>query len=149
VIDAWYDTLGEKLNSIPRRFVFNVVETGSSEHADTHEVRVVVSIASPDPSVPVPIDRHSKRSTLVACIAANGYRMKPFLIVDLATVDSKCRSTATIPRTCSSPLSQSLHNDPLIPTVGKRGVLPSDLGASDPVRLRGDCPAPVGCPIGS
>jgi hypothetical protein len=32
----------------------------------------------PDPSVPVSYDRFSKRSTFVACIAADGFRMKPF-----------------------------------------------------------------------
>jgi hypothetical protein len=48
----------------------------------------VVLIDDPDPSVPVPVNRHTKRSTLTACIAADGYRMKPFVIVDRATVEA-------------------------------------------------------------
>jgi hypothetical protein len=52
-------------------------------------VTVVVPIDYPDPSVPVPVNRHTKRSTLTACIAADGYRMKPFVIVDRATMEAE------------------------------------------------------------
>jgi hypothetical protein len=71
-----------------RRFVFNVDETGCSEHIDSHEVTVVVPIDYPDPSVPVPVNRHTQRWTFRACIAADGYWMKPFMIVDRATVEA-------------------------------------------------------------
>jgi hypothetical protein len=86
-IDAWYDILSEKLMCDSRGFVFNVDETGCSEHIDSHEVTVVLPIDYPDPSVPVPVNCHTKRSTLTACIAADGYRMKPFVIVDRATME--------------------------------------------------------------
>jgi hypothetical protein len=43
------------------------------------------------PSVPVPVDRHSKRSTLTACIAADGSRMKPFVIVQRATAEAELK----------------------------------------------------------
>jgi hypothetical protein len=51
--DAWYNILSEKLMGVSRRFVFNVDETGCSEHIDSREVIVVVPIDYPDPSVPV------------------------------------------------------------------------------------------------
>jgi hypothetical protein len=88
-IDAWYNILSEKLLGVSRRFVFNVDETGCLEHIDSHEVTIVVPVDYPDPSVPVPVNRHTERSTLTACIAADGYWMKPFLIVDRATVEAE------------------------------------------------------------
>jgi hypothetical protein len=33
-IDAWYNILSEKLMGVSRRFVFNVDETGCSEHIE-------------------------------------------------------------------------------------------------------------------
>jgi hypothetical protein len=88
-IDAWYNILSEKLIGVSRRFVLNVDETGCSEHIDSHEVTVMVPIDYPDLSVPVPVNRHARRSTLTACIAADGYRMKPFVIVDRAIVEAE------------------------------------------------------------
>jgi hypothetical protein len=88
-MDAWYDILSEKLMGISWRFVFNVDQTGWSEHIDSHEVTIVLPIDDPDPSVPVPVNRHTKRSSLTACIAADGYRMKPFVIVDRAIMEAE------------------------------------------------------------
>jgi hypothetical protein len=45
---------------VSQRFVFNVDETGCSEHFNGHEVTVVLPIDYPDPSVPVPVKRHTK-----------------------------------------------------------------------------------------
>jgi hypothetical protein len=88
-MDPWYATLAERVDGIPRRFVFNVDKTGCSEHADSHEVRAVVPIEYLHPSVPVPVGRHSKRSRLTACVAADGHRMKPFLIVQRVTAEAE------------------------------------------------------------
>jgi hypothetical protein len=85
--DAWYNILSEKLMGVSRRFVFNVEETGCSERIDSHEVTIAVPTDYPDPSVPVPVNCHTKRSTLKACIAVDGYEMEPFVILDRATVD--------------------------------------------------------------
>jgi hypothetical protein len=90
-IEAWFNKLEEKVQGIPRAFVFNVDETGCSEYSDSREVRALVPIDYPAPSVPVPVNRHSKRSTLTACIAADGFRAKPFLIVSRATAENELR----------------------------------------------------------
>jgi hypothetical protein len=58
--DACYNILSQKLMGVSRRFVFNVDETGCSEHIDGHEATVVLPIDYPDPSVPVPVNRHTK-----------------------------------------------------------------------------------------
>jgi hypothetical protein len=73
--DAWYDIISEKLMGVSRRFVLNVDETGCSEHIDSHEMTIVVPIDYPDRSVPVRVNHRTQRSTLAACIAADGYRM--------------------------------------------------------------------------
>jgi hypothetical protein len=88
---------------ISPRFVFNVDEFGCSSHIDGHEATIVVPIDYPDPSVPVPVNRHTKRSALTACIAADGCWMKPFVIADRATVEAEGDSTDTTARMCSSP----------------------------------------------
>jgi hypothetical protein len=90
-IDAWLTKLEEKVQGIPRAFVFNVDETGCSEYSDSRKVRALVPIDYPAPSVPVPVNRHSKRSTLTACIAADGFRARPFLIVSRITAENKRR----------------------------------------------------------
>jgi hypothetical protein len=87
-MDASYNILSEKLMGDFRRFVFNVDETCCSEHIDSHGVTVVLPIDYPDPLVPAPVNGHTKRSTLTACIAADGYRMERFVIVDQSTVEA-------------------------------------------------------------
>jgi hypothetical protein len=83
-IDAWYNILREEQMGISRRFLFNVNKIGCSEHIDNPEVIIVLLIDYPDPLVPVLVNRHAKRSKLTACVAADGYRMKLFVIVDRA-----------------------------------------------------------------
>jgi hypothetical protein len=90
-IEAWFRELAIEVAGIPRAFVLNVDETGCSDCSDKREVRVVAPIDYPEPSVPVPYDRHSKRSTLVACIAADGFRLKPFVIVHRATAEKELK----------------------------------------------------------
>jgi hypothetical protein len=80
-ISAWFNRFSSIVDDISREFVFNMDETECSDHIDSREVRVIAPIDYPDPSVPVPHDRHSKHSTFIACIAADGCRMKPFAIV--------------------------------------------------------------------
>jgi hypothetical protein len=74
---------------VSRRFVFNVDETGCSEHIGNHEVTTVVPIDYADPLVPVPVNRHTKGSILRTCIASDGHRMKLFVIVNRATVEAE------------------------------------------------------------
>jgi hypothetical protein len=46
----------------------------------------VVPADDPEPIVPVPVNRHNKRSTLTSWMSADGFDMKPFVIVDRSTV---------------------------------------------------------------
>jgi hypothetical protein len=86
---AWLKRPNSIVDPVPGEFLFNMDETGCLDHFNSREVRVIVSIDYGEPSVPVPFDRHSKRSTLVAYTAADGFRMKPFGIADRVTAEKK------------------------------------------------------------
>jgi hypothetical protein len=90
-IETWFDELELKIQGIPREFVFKRDETGCSEHPDRREVRALGPMCYARASLPVPMDRHSKRSTLTACIAADGFRAKPFIIVSRAATEAELR----------------------------------------------------------
>jgi hypothetical protein len=88
-INRWYEELKEKVREIPASFVFNVDESGCCEYADARELRVLVPDDYEHDTIPVPVDRNTKRSTLVACITADGFRFKPFIIVDRVTAEKE------------------------------------------------------------
>jgi hypothetical protein len=66
-------------------------ETDCSDYIDSREVRVIAPIAYPEAWIAVPYDRHSKGSTFVACIAADGARMNPFVIVPRVTTEKELK----------------------------------------------------------
>jgi hypothetical protein len=88
-ISEWFDRLSSLVDSIPREFAFNMDENGSSDDTDSREVRVLARIAYPEPWIAVPSERHSKRSTFVACIAADGLRMRAFVILPRVTAEKE------------------------------------------------------------
>jgi hypothetical protein len=88
-ISAWFERLNYMVDGVPREFLFNMDKEGCFDHSDGRDGRVVVPIDYGEPSVPVPFDRHSKRSTFVARIAADGFRTKPFAIVDCVTAEKE------------------------------------------------------------
>jgi hypothetical protein len=92
--DAWYNIRSEKLMGVSRRFVFNVDETGCSEHIDSHEVTIGVPIEYPDPSVPVPVNRHTKRSILTAWSESSAphHNIEAFLRIGLVPFEEPLRS---------------------------------------------------------
>jgi hypothetical protein len=87
VFTEWYVSLADTIRDVPRRFVFNVDETGCPEFSDRREQKVIVPSDFRGNATPLPVDRHSKRSTLTACIAADGSLLRPFVIVDRVTIE--------------------------------------------------------------
>jgi hypothetical protein len=87
VLTEWYKEQARRVEGVPRQFVFNVDETGCCDYADRREFRVLVPAACDALSIPVPVNRHSKRSRLTAWIAADGNRMRPFVIVERVTAE--------------------------------------------------------------
>jgi hypothetical protein len=84
--------LGRRIAGVPRQFVFNVDETECSNFSDKPETTMLVSSIYEARSVRIPVDRHAKRSTLTACIAADGYRARPFVIVERHTAEMELSS---------------------------------------------------------
>jgi hypothetical protein len=48
---------------------------------------MIVTTSWQDENVAVPFDRKSKRASMAVCIAADGWLMKPFVVVHRATVE--------------------------------------------------------------
>jgi hypothetical protein len=88
-ISAWFERLNFMVYAVPHEFFFNMDETGCSGYSDGREVRAIVPIDFGEPSIPVPFDRHSKCSTIMAYIAVDGFRMKPFAILDRITAEKE------------------------------------------------------------
>jgi hypothetical protein len=66
---------------MPCQFVFNVDDTGPSDFGDKWETMVVIPSTDEARLARIPADRHGKRSILTACLAADGYRTRPFVNV--------------------------------------------------------------------
>jgi hypothetical protein len=91
-IREWFDRLSSVVDGIPRQFVFNMDEAGCSDHSDSREVGVIAPIEYPKPWVPIPYERHSAFFTFVACIAADGFRIKPSATVHRAIAERELKS---------------------------------------------------------
>jgi hypothetical protein len=81
-IIKWYEELADLIKGIPAAFIYNMDETGCSEFVASCKLIVVVPDDYKEETIPVPIDRHSKRSTLTGCVSADGKALKPFVIID-------------------------------------------------------------------
>jgi hypothetical protein len=64
-----------------------VDETGCSDFGDKREATVLVPSTYKGRSMRIPVERQAKRSILTACIAADGYRAGPFVIVERHTAE--------------------------------------------------------------
>jgi hypothetical protein len=88
-IRQWYIALAKEIKAIPSSFIFNVDETGCNDWVDKRELHVLVPSDYKYETIPLPIDRNSKRSTLTACISPDGLALKPFVIIDRVTIDDQ------------------------------------------------------------
>jgi hypothetical protein len=92
MLAEWYADWGRRIAGVPRQFVFNVDETGRTDFGDKRETTVLVPSTCEGRSVRITVDRHAKRSTPTACIAADGYRARPFVIVEGHTAEMELSS---------------------------------------------------------
>jgi hypothetical protein len=88
-VAAFYDELEAVVEEVPAEFIWNIDETGCDEWVDkAREYRVLVPDDYQDDWIHVAVDRHSKHSTLVGCIAADGSSMRPMIVVDRVTMEA-------------------------------------------------------------
>jgi hypothetical protein len=81
----------DELEGVPAAFVYHVDETGGSESEDAQETRILVPDPYPGSSINVPVDRNTRRSTLVGAIASDGSTVRPMVIVERVTIESDVR----------------------------------------------------------
>ena len=96
-IDDYFSRLTDAITGVPVSLIFNADEAGEDDYVDLHSYKVIVDKAHPSPTIPIPVRRESKRSTLLHCICADGTSLKPLLIIPRKTLDSD-----SILRVCSS-----------------------------------------------
>ncbi|OHT10736.1 hypothetical protein TRFO_19974 [Tritrichomonas foetus] len=71
--------LDAMLDDVPGSFVFNVDEEGCSEWCDASEMKVLVPSSYQGSTIKIPVDRNSKRSTIVACLSGDGKAMRQLI----------------------------------------------------------------------
>ena len=86
-IQNWYVELEALCFDIPGAFIFNVDETGCCDWVDAHDVKVLVPSSYSEDKIKIPVDRNSKRATLVGCISADGTVMKPMILLSRKTIE--------------------------------------------------------------
>ena len=87
----YYTELEAVIEDVPGGFIFNVDESGCSDWCDAQEMRVLVPSSYEENSIKIPIDRNSKRATLVGCISADGKCMKPLILLPRKTIEEDIR----------------------------------------------------------
>lgn len=88
-IQSYFALLSENVDDVPAPFVFNLDESGFQDWADRRERTVIVPSTCSDDRIGMPIDRATKRSSLLLCIAADGTWLKPLLILPRKTIEKE------------------------------------------------------------
>lgn len=93
-IKEHYDRLSSVFESekIHPAFVFNVDETGFQSFADAKELTLVVPVTFIDKEGVYPVNRSSKRATMIGCISLNGTALKPCVITSNKTKERSLNS---------------------------------------------------------
>lgn len=87
-LNTYFEQLKVAVNGTPVSLIYNMDEAGEDEYVDSFSMMVIVPISYDKSTIPLPVRRQSKRSTLVHCICADGTYLKPLVIIPRKTVDS-------------------------------------------------------------
>lgn len=90
-IDAYYNLVEVAINTlpVPASFIYNIGETGFKDWVDCRIERVVVPSSYAEDKIDIPVDRNSKRSTLLAVVSASGDTLKPMVILPRKTIEAE------------------------------------------------------------
>jgi hypothetical protein len=88
-IDAYYDRLTSILQDFPAALVINLDETGHQDWVDANPEKVIVPVSYEHDKFTIPIDRQSKRATLLVAITAAGDALRPLVIVPRQTCEQE------------------------------------------------------------
>ena len=81
--------LYEKINGIPLPFIFNIDEVGEQRYTDACEKYVIVPWSYDKLTVPIPVERDGRRSSVLVCISPNGQTCPPQYAITRTTIDSE------------------------------------------------------------
>lgn len=92
LIEEYYEELHQLLLArIPPAFLLNVDESGFQEWADKKMEKVIVPLDVEDTSTNIGVDRTTRRATMIGCVAANGTKLKPIVIISRKTLEKALR----------------------------------------------------------
>jgi hypothetical protein len=85
---AFDDELEAMIDAVAITIIYNVDETSCLDWADAHEIRVLVPDTYTGSSIAIPFDWHSKRATLLGCIAADSSTIRSMIVVERVIMES-------------------------------------------------------------
>jgi transposase len=88
-IDQYFKELASYSKGLDAHFLFNVDEMGCQDFVDSQPTIVFVPLEFPENSIPIPVDRNGKRSSLIACVANDGSILKPYIVVTRESIDEE------------------------------------------------------------
>jgi hypothetical protein len=88
-IDLYFEQLKSYCDGIDAHFIFNADEMGAQDYVDASPTVVFVPEEFNASSIPVPVDRSGKRSTLLACDVNDGSFLKPLVVVTRKSIDDE------------------------------------------------------------
>jgi hypothetical protein len=94
--------LNETFEGLPCGFIFNLDESGFERWTDCRKRTVIVPVTYRESEIAYPIDRASKRSSLLVCIAADGTLLKPFLIPPKKNIEQEVLEQGLNGATCKT-----------------------------------------------
>jgi hypothetical protein len=81
VIDTYDSKVANQVKNVSREFIVTIDESGFAGFVDVWSERIIAPSDYPHTSVPIPVDRSIKRSTMVSGIVADSGALKPLVIV--------------------------------------------------------------------
>ena len=88
-IERYFEDLKEivELGEIPSAFIINLDEAGFDSFVDARRIKRVVPASFGPAEIATPVSRQEKRATLLAAICADGYCLRPMIILQRDTVE--------------------------------------------------------------
>lgn len=88
-IDAYYDEVEDAVRDVPAAFLLNIDESGYQPYCDAMKTKCVVPVEYEGKHVYFGVDRGAKRSTMLAGIFGDATTLKPFIIIERATIEQE------------------------------------------------------------
>lgn len=99
-IDIYFRELARLVDGKPAMLVANLDEMGYMESQDKHAQTVIIPKDADPRTVRVPVDRSSRRFTILQCIFADGTSARPAVVVPRKTGDQELLDLGIYPTHC-------------------------------------------------